>query len=160
LWSPLSLLFNGYRILFSGAKAAGASIWQFTSIYSVPWFRMSRAAPLLLLYYFIGVDRLKFTFIFSRGSEIYPRQVTVLGILGRLCRQTSCVCSVLPVPSSLSVGSTLRLRSPRAPRAIFYPCTIVFPLHEPSNPASVITRLWSRLKNHHSIPVWERKFCS
>jgi len=129
---------------------------------------MSGAALLLLLYYFIGVDWLKLTFIFSRGSEIYPRQVTVLGILGRPCRQDLCVCVCvcmcvvfLPVPSSLSVCSTLRLISPRTPNAISSPCTILFPVHEPSNPASVIiTMLWSRLENHHSIAVWVRKFCS
>jgi hypothetical protein len=139
---------------FSRAKAPGASFWQFTSIYSAPWLSTSGASPLLLLYYFIGVERLKFIFIFSRGSEIYPGQVTVLGILGRPCRL------FLPVPLSLFVCSILRLLSPRAPRAISSPCTIVFPFHEPSNSASVITRLWSRLKNHHSFPIWVRKFCN
>jgi len=32
LWSPSSLLFNGYRTLFHGGKVGGASIWPVMSI--------------------------------------------------------------------------------------------------------------------------------
>ena len=106
-------------VFFSGTTAAGASISQFNSIFSVSWLRMNEVAPLLLLYYFIGVDRLKFTFIFSRGSEIYSRQVTVLEILERPCRQDFCVYSV----SSCSI--LIRLQYLKASVAQGSPCYIL-----------------------------------